>query len=436
MKIEIKKLTKVYGRGHNAVLALNELDLEIATTEICIVRGPNGSGKTTLISILSGDLLPTTGSIKLATNEDRTPNIAVVSQFNNLIDELTIREHFELLAKSADSSLVPQDILDLRPAQISRGQSQMVAIALTLTPETDLLLADEPTGALGHEDSAAVYQFIRQAAIENAAAVILVTHDSNAEQIADRVVRLQNGRISETWKPGTAEQQVVNDQGWLKLPSAVHSGLADEVAIEATPTGATLTGRLHDPDLQVTQFLKREPSVDEVLRAEELTTRYGNNVVSAGLNFRIASNSIFSIYGKSGSGKTTLLKTLCGLHKQFDGDVFVTKDTAYFNIDYLYGLELALSQLPCDEGLMSRLQLADLKDRTISTYSGGQKQRALVALALSSPHGIVVLDEPTSALDDEMADLVIQEIVQSQKTIIVATHDERLVEISNDSIQL
>jgi energy-coupling factor transport system ATP-binding protein len=167
-----------------------------------------------------------------------------------------------------------------------------------------------------------------------------------------------------------------------------------------------------------------------------LTTRYGNFVVGKDLNFQVSSGGIFSIHGKSGSGKTTLLKTICGLHNDFAGEVSGTEDLAYFNIDFLYGLELTLSELLDDDALLIRLQLADLKDRTLATYSGGQKQRALVALALASPQSVVVLDEPTSALDDEMADLVIKEILQSQKTIILATHDDRLIEVSNDSISL
>ena len=175
MKIEIKNLTKVYGEKTSAVLALSELDLTISENEICIVRGPNGSGKTTLISILAGDLSPTVGEIRLVSQQIKEPVISVINQFDNLIEDLSIEEHFKLLNRETNLALVDQKLLVKKPSQISRGEAQLISIALALSPDTDLLLADEPSGALGPEDAQLVYEFIRTAAVKNNCAVILVT---------------------------------------------------------------------------------------------------------------------------------------------------------------------------------------------------------------------------------------------------------------------
>jgi ABC-type multidrug transport system ATPase subunit len=438
MKIEVKNLTKVYGEKTSAVLALNELDLTISENEICIVRGPNGSGKTTLISILAGEITPTVGEIKLVSQQVKEPVISVINQFNNLIDDLSIEEHFKLLNRETNLGLVDQKLLLKTPSQISRGEAQLISIALALSPDTDLLLADEPSGALGAEDAKRVYEFIRTAALKNNCAVILVTHDVAAEQIADRVVRLRDGRISEAWKPGDPVKQVINSRGWVRIPDEVSPGLSKEVEIQTSAMGAVINGHVDQTPKFESDFNPRKPGLKKLIKAINLSTFYGPIPVSSDLSFEIAEGELFCIYGKSGIGKTTLLKTLCNLHKGFSGDLEITETPTipYFNIDLPYGMELNLFELNVKRELIEKLQLENFADRPIKTYSGGQRQRALVALALSNPADAIALDEPTSALDNEMADLVIRNLLESTKTLILATHDERLLQVSNTKVLL
>ena len=438
MKIEIKNLTKVYGEKTSAVLALSELDLSISENEICIVRGPNGSGKTTLISILSGELTPTVGEIRLDSQQVKKPVISVINQFNNLIEDLSIEEHFKLLNRKTNLDLVDQKLLLKKPSQISRGEAQLISIALALSPDTDLLLADEPSGALGAGDARLVYEFIKTAAVKSNCAVILVTHDVAAEQIADRVVRLRDGRISETWKPGSSIKQVINSKGWVRIPDEVSPGLTKEVEIQTSEVGAVINGHLEQMPKSESGFNPRKPGTRNLIKVNNLSTFYGQTSISSDLSFEITEGELFCIYGKSGIGKTTLLKTLCGLHKGFSGDLQTTEMATipYFSIDLPYGLELNLFELNVEQELIEKLQLENFAHRPINTYSGGQRQRALVAMALSNSADVIAIDEPTSALDNEMTDLVIKNLLESKKTLILATHDERLLQVSNTKVLL
>lgn len=438
MKIEIKNLTKVYGEKTSAVLALSELDLTISENEICIVRGPNGSGKTTLISILAGDLSPTVGEIRLVSQQIKEPVISVINQFDNLIEDLSIEEHFKLLNRETNLALVDQKLLVKKPSQISRGEAQLISIALALSPDTDLLLADEPSGALGPEDAQLVYEFIRTAAVKNNCAVILVTHDVAAERIADRVVRLRDGRISETWKPGNSVKQVINSKGWVRIPDEVSPGLSKEVEIQSSQTGAVINGHVDQRPRFESGFNPRKPGAKKLIKAISVSTFYDSTPVSNDLSFEITEGELFCIYGKSGIGKTTLLKTVCGLHKGFSGDLDTTATPTipYFNIELPYGMELNLFELNVEPGLIEKLELQNFAHRPIKTYSGGQRQRALVAIALSNSADVIALDEPTSALDNEMTDLVIKNLLESTKTLILTTHDVRLLQIANTKVQL
>ncbi len=438
MKIEIEKLTKIYGEGPNAVVALSELDLEIAAGEVCIVRGPNGSGKTTLVSILAGEVSATAGTIKLSTESEQEPKIAVVNQFNNLIDELTIAEHFRILDKAENLELIDPEILDRKLSEISRGQAQIVAVALAMSPDVDLLLADEPTGALGRVESDLVYEFIRTTATQNTSAVLLVTHDDAAERIADRVVRLRDGRISETWRPGENEKQVVNRRGWVKLPDSVTSGLAEEITILPTDSGAQIEGRLTLPAFSESFAQKKTISGPDIISVKNLTAHYGQHLVFSEISFQIKQGSLFCIFGKSGAGKTTLLKSILGVHLQTEGEITLSPNlsVAYFSIENIFGLELSLIELGVSSEIIESLNLNELTRRPLHTFSGGQKQRAITALALNSAADILLLDEPTSALDKEMSELVINSLVSSNKTIVAATHDSLLVTQSNDWINL
>ena len=436
MSITISRLTKVYGTGESAVIALNEFDLTLAPNELCIVRGPNGSGKTTLISILSGEIGQTSGSVRLVSESGAAPSIAVIGQFHNLIDELTVAEHFDVLGNHENVGLIDQELLDRRCAELSRGQAQIVAIALALNSATDLLLADEPTGALGAAESAQIYDFIKSTARRNGISVLLVTHDVHADRIADRIVRLRDGRLSETWTHGAPEKQVVSDTGWVRIPELVRDGLSSEVMVTADTSGVNISGRVHAPRESYSHLTPRASGSTPVIVANDVSTYYGNHVVSSDLSFAAYEGELFCVLGKSGAGKSTLLRTLAGLHAEFTGEVTAPTVLPYFNAESMFGLGLRLSDFSIDADLIERLQLSELLPRRLETFSGGQQQRALVAIALSSAEPVILLDEPTSALDDAMAAAVIAAILDSDKTIVVATHDDRLQQVANRTVEL
>lgn len=438
MQIKIENLTKVYGEHSSALLALSELDLEVNQGEILIIKGPNGSGKSTLISILSGELAQTVGQISINNESGNTPVISVVKQFENLIDELTIQEHFEKLNKVENLNLISDEILQSRSTHISRGQAQKVAVALALSSKTDLLLADEPTGALSQEESDEIYEFIRNTARNHNTAVLLVTHDENAEKYADRVIRLRDGRVGEVWHPGEAEQQMISKKGWLRIPDEVLDGLNPSVQISQSSKGAIIEGRSSLASIKKFTSEKRSINNAILINAKNLTTGYGQKPVSKELNFEIQENSIFCIYGKSGIGKTTLLKSICNLQKIISGQINKPDDLfiPYFNIEQPYGLELTLNQLIKDDKIITDLLLEDIANRALKTYSGGQLQRAIIALALSNENEVIALDEPTSALDDQMCELVISVLRNSPKTLITTSHDPRLREVATETLEL
>jgi putative ABC transport system ATP-binding protein len=215
--VSLHGVTKVYGSENAAVRALNGVDLDIEPGELVVVLGPSGSGKTTLINIIGGIETATAGRVRVAGEEIsgrdpaalsgfRRDHVGFVFQFFNLIPTLTARENVEVIVEltgKGDKSRVPDllaavglaDRMNAFPAQLSGGQQQRVALARALATDPDLLLADEPTGAL---DLATGRQILRllQFLHEQGRTVVIVTHNASVAQIADQVVTVVDGRIT------------------------------------------------------------------------------------------------------------------------------------------------------------------------------------------------------------------------------------------------
>ncbi|HEY7224288.1 MAG TPA: ABC transporter ATP-binding protein [Micromonosporaceae bacterium] len=214
--IALHGVTKVYGKGDAAVHALRGVDVEVGTGELAVVLGPSGSGKTTMVNIIGGIEQATQGEVRVAGQEisRRRPNqldsfrrhhIGFVFQFFNLIPTLTARENVEAIIELAGvghKDRVPDlfaavglaDRMNHFPAQMSGGQQQRVALARALATDPDLLLADEPTGAL---DLATGRQILRLLQELNRAGrtVLVVTHNASVAGIADRVITVVDGTI-------------------------------------------------------------------------------------------------------------------------------------------------------------------------------------------------------------------------------------------------
>jgi putative ABC transport system ATP-binding protein len=210
-------LTKVYRTGSVEVQALRGIDLDLHPGELLVLLGASGSGKSTLLNILGGLDTPTAGTVRyrdheLTTAGDRAltlyrrEHVGFVFQFYNLIPSLTALENVELVTEIAPAPMRPSEALALVglaerahhfPAQLSGGEQQRVAIARAIAKRPDVLLCDEPTGALDYETGKLVLEAIERVNRELGTTTVLITHNASIAGMADRVVRISSGRIVE-----------------------------------------------------------------------------------------------------------------------------------------------------------------------------------------------------------------------------------------------
>ncbi|HVL69855.1 MAG TPA: ABC transporter ATP-binding protein [Vicinamibacterales bacterium] len=209
-------ITKVYHMGEVEVHALRGVSLELRESEFLVLLGPSGSGKSTLLNILGGLDVPTSGSVtyrgqNLTTAGERAltmyrrRHVGFVFQFYNLIPSLTARENVALVTDIVDDPMPPEEALrlvnlssrlDHFPSQLSGGEQQRVAIARAVAKRPDVLLCDEPTGALDIATGILVLDAIQQVNRELGTTTAVITHNAAVAGMADRVVALSDGRIA------------------------------------------------------------------------------------------------------------------------------------------------------------------------------------------------------------------------------------------------
>ncbi len=213
---EVRRVCKVYLMGEVEVHALRGVDLDLAEGELVVLLGHSGSGKSTLLNIVGGLDVPTSGTVRYRGREltgadeheltaYRRHNVGFVFQFYNLIPSLTALENVELVTEIADEPMAARDALELVglgdrsdhfPAQMSGGEQQRVAIARAIAKRPDVLLCDEPTGALDIATGVLVLEALENVNRELGATVALITHNAAIGDLADRVVTLSDGRIT------------------------------------------------------------------------------------------------------------------------------------------------------------------------------------------------------------------------------------------------
>lgn len=209
-------ITKTYQMGEVTVQALRGVDLELYEGEFVVLLGPSGSGKSTLLNILGGLDTPTEGEVRyhdhdLSVYDDnsltryRREHVGFVFQFYNLIPSLTARENVALVTEIAEHPMTPEEALDLVdlkprmdhfPAQLSGGEQQRVAIARAVAKRPEVLLCDEPTGALDVQTGIRVLQVIERINRELGTTTAVITHNAAIAHMADRVIHLSGGEIS------------------------------------------------------------------------------------------------------------------------------------------------------------------------------------------------------------------------------------------------
>jgi putative ABC transport system ATP-binding protein len=208
-------LSKVYGSGDAQVRALVDVDLEIRRGEFVVLLGPSGSGKSTLLNILGGLDVPTSGEVRFADHvlsgadesdltRYRREHVGFVFQFYNLIPSLTVRENVALVTDIAehpmaiDEALAWVGLIERRehfPSQLSGGEQQRVAIARAIVKQPEVLLCDEPTGALDYVTGKRVLEVIAKVNAELGTTAVVITHNASIAGMADRVIRLADGRV-------------------------------------------------------------------------------------------------------------------------------------------------------------------------------------------------------------------------------------------------
>lgn len=214
-------LSKVYRTGETEVHALRGVDLSLEEGELVVLLGPSGSGKSTLLNILGGLDHPSSGTLHFkgaeltAFGEEeltkfRREHVGFVFQFYNLVPSLTASENVALVTEIADRPMSPTEALalvglaarvDHFPAQLSGGEQQRVAIARAIAKRPDVLLCDEPTGALDSKTGVMVLQAIERANRDLGTTTALITHNAGIAAMADRVVHFADGMIVRIEKP-------------------------------------------------------------------------------------------------------------------------------------------------------------------------------------------------------------------------------------------
>jgi ABC-type lipoprotein export system ATPase subunit len=510
--VEIRDLFRVYPAPEGGVVALQGLTLDVQEGEICVVLGPSGSGKTTVLRMLAALDRPTAGNVRVLDRDlarlsrraragYRAELLGYADQhyWRALAAELEVRElvslqlglagmpRHERIARATEllERVGLRDRDRAHPRELSGGEQQRVAICAALAHRPRLLLADEPTGELDAANARTVYEAIASLSRDGGTTTVIVSHDPESASIADRIVRVRDGRVSEeaALPDGRDEAIVVGRGGWLRL---------SEELLRRTGIHARATARLHEegillaaaPGAAAPAAEAEDAPPAPALAAAEVTAEtrgvrkaYGEGrsaaVALSGLDARFSSGRLSVVTGPSGSGKTTLLHLLAGMDVPTEGDVYVLGTTvsaldrdararfrgehvalvsqsaglvpfltATENVELglsLRGIEGAEARERAAEALAA-VGLAGASGRRASDLSSGQQERAAVARAVAARPALLLADEPTARLDQANALAVSRLLLDLARTagaaVVCATHDPLLIEHADDRLDL
>jgi ABC-type lipoprotein export system ATPase subunit len=510
--VEIRDLFRVYPAPDGGVVALQGLTLDVREGELCVVLGPSGSGKSTLLRMLAALDRPTAGSVRAfdrdlgrltrrAQARYRTELLGYADQhyWRALAPELRVRElvalHLGLAGatprernRRADELLDRVGLLDRReahPGELSGGEQQRIAVCAALVHRPRLLLADEPTGDLDAANARLVFDAIADLAREVGTTTVIVSHDPESASVADRIVRVRDGRVSEeaALADGGEESIVVGRGGWLRL---------SEELLRRTGIRSRATARLHEDGIVIaaqpgTETPPAEPTQPDALPAavrgelvaelRAVTRTYGEGASAATalleLDARFEAGRLTAVTGPSGSGKTTLLHLLAGVDLPTVGEVavlgetvsgldrderarlrarhvaLVSQDTGL--VPFLTAAEnvqlgLTLRGLDGEEAgaraaeSLAAVGLAGIAERRVADLSAGQRERVAVARAVAARPRLLLADEPTARLDQAnalgIARLLLGLARETGAAVVCATHDPLLVEHADERLDL
>jgi ABC-type lipoprotein export system ATPase subunit len=507
--VELRDLFRVYSEEGTGVAALQGLTLDVREGEVCVVLGPSGSGKSTLLRILAGLDRPSAGRAfvhgtdvsrlrgrALARYRAETLGYAEQHYRRALAEELTARELIEVqpgLAgvaarerrARADELLERVGLADragARPSELSGGEQQRVAVAAALAHRPKLFLADEPTGELDAANATRIYELIGDLVRDAGATAVIVSHDPHSASVADRIVRVRDGRLSEeVARSDDDDTIVVGKGGWLRLSEELlrRAGIASRATARVGETGIVVapSGPAPGPSAAGATVLRppelaRRPRREVVGALRAVTKSYGDGErqrpVLADLSVAFAPGRLHAVTGPSGSGKTTLLHLLAGIDVPDDGRVFLGETeisrldrterararrelvgligqepglvsflSARENVALALGIRAVAGDV--DEALEA-VGLAERAEGPVHVLSAGERERVAIARALVSRPPIVLADEPTSRLDQANAlavsALFARLAAEMGATVICATHDPLVIEQADETLPL
>ncbi len=500
--IAVDEVFVIHRSSGSGTAALQGLSLQVDEGEVVVVAGPSGAGKTTLLGLLAGLETPSAGRVSVfgsdiglldarAADRYRASNLGILDQHyaRSLSPDLTCLQAVALQldlagGDPADSRATALGLLEQvglaeragsQPGALSGGEQQRVAVCAALVHRPRLLLADEPAGELDDESAEVVYRLLGELVRDRGATAVVVSHDPAAESIADRLVRIRDGRVVEESRPGMMPELVVGRGGWVRIPEALLRNLGSPQRLAAERSGAAivLAGRGgHVEDARVPAAPPFVGAGGAIVAARSITKRFGGRAVLVDLELDATAGRFTAIVGRSGSGKTTLLHILAGLELPDKGDVLlageplgtctrdalaelrrrhvalVTQEPGL--VPYLSALEnveLGLRLRGARDRVTNRAEsaLADvgLTERLYAAaarLSAGERQRVAIARALAVDVAIVLLDEPTARLDETSARSIGRLLVAAAHdrglAVVSATHDPALVELADEVVRL
>jgi ABC-type lipoprotein export system ATPase subunit len=503
--VELRDVFRVFPTRDGGVAALQGLSLDVADGEICVVLGPSGSGKTTLLRVLAGFERASAGSVRVAGRElgrlsagglgryrATTTGYADQHYRQALAGELSAAELVGATlglagaepaerARRADELLERVGLLDrrdARPDELSGGEQQRVALCAALAHRPRLLLADEPTGELDAATAASVTALLAELVREAGASALVVSHDPASTAVADRVVGIRDGRVSEEASNGAGPDAVVVGRGgWLRVP---------EELLAAAGIGGRATVGLRGGVVELRPLVGESSSVGAPratvspagvpgtsAEVRALTRRFGHETALQDVDAAFRPGRLTVVTGPSGSGKSTLLQLLAGLDVPTAGEVEVggvvlsgldRSGRAAFRRERI----ALVSQTPTLTGFLDAREnvrtglavrgvdgtdandradealaavgLSEHAGRPVDELSAGQRGRVAVARAVAARPLLLLADEPTARLDATTTVTVgslLRELAhRSGTTLVCATHDPLLIEQADDELRL
>jgi ABC-type lipoprotein export system ATPase subunit len=507
--VELSDVFCVHRTNEGDAAALAGTNLELARGEVLGVLGPSGAGKSTLLRVVAGIQPPSAGVVRVLGRDIGRMSAGSRSRLRHqlmgflgqdtetaLSPDLRVRDAVTLPlvlrgVPRRERRIRVDELLeatalagraDALPGELSGGERQRFALCAALAHRPALLLADEPTGELDEASADGTRALIIELARINDTSVILVTHDPATAEIADRTLRIRDGRIVGDRRGG--QEALVINGGWLRLPSDVltQAGIGHRARVRPTPDGVIVTRADSDsgpsgsagsagPAGSAAASARPQPPVPWVpvhVGLCSVTRTYGYGLtrrdVLGRLTHDFVPGQLTAITGRSGVGKTTLLKLVAGLDRPSSGQVMLDGHSLgdcngeqlaslrRERIGYLPQEPVPIGFLSAEENTvlvlrirgwdadaaaeraartLTRVGLADRARQRVHRLSAGEAQRLALARALASARGLLIIDEPTSRQDENnaraVAALLAAAAHEEGQTVICATHDPAVI---------